>query len=143
MSIEQNKATIHRFLEAQKQGDIEAMLSFWSTTPTNHGEPVSLDVMRMIFTALQTAFPDRQWEVKEMIGEGDLIALRLKVSGTHQGAPAIGIEAGPLLQQIVPTGRAYSIDHMHFFRMADDKIAEHWAVRDDLGLLEQLGGLPE
>jgi predicted ester cyclase len=42
-----------------------------------------------------------------------------------------------------PTGRRFSVQHMHMYRVADDnKLAEHWACRDDLGQLAQLGLLP-
>jgi len=37
------------------------------------------------------------------------------------------------------TGKHFSVQHMHRFRLHDEKIVEHWAVRDDLGMLEQLG----
>ena len=36
-----------------------------------------------------------------------------------------------------------SVRHVHLYRVADGKIAEHWAVRDDLGMLLQLGALPQ
>lgn len=97
--------------------------------------------MRAVFESLLTAFPDRKWEIVDLIAEGDRVVARLKVSGTHQGTPALPIEGGLRLQRIPPTGRAYSIQHIHIFHIVDGKIAEHWATRDDLGLLEQLGGL--
>ncbi len=51
------------------------------------------------------------------------------------------VEGGTLLQAIQPTGKPYSVRHIHAFRIADGKIVEHWAARDDLTLLEELGGL--
>jgi predicted ester cyclase len=70
------------------------------------------------------------------------VICRLTVKGTHQGVPVVPVEGGPLLKAIQPTGKSYTVQHIHIFRIADGKIAEHWAARDDLGLLEQLGGLP-
>lgn len=41
-----------------------------------------------------------------------------------------------------PSGRHFSGQHIHSFRIADNKIVEHWADRDDLGMLAQLGLIP-
>ena len=50
-------------------------------------------------------------------------------SGTHTGT----------VRDISPTGKCFSVDYVHWFRLADGKIAALWAVRDDLSRLEQLG----
>lgn len=66
---------------------------------------------------------------------------RLTVSGTHQGIPGIPVEGG-LLMTVPPTGKAYTVQQIHIFRIEHGKIAEHWAVRDDLGMMQQLGVVP-
>jgi predicted ester cyclase len=43
----------------------------------------------------------------------------------------------------LPTGRSVRQDHMHFVRFRDGKAVEHWGVRDDLGMMQQLGVIPE
>lgn len=53
---------------------------------------------------------------------------RLTHQGDYMGVPA--------------TGRSFSIQHMHMYRVVDGKLAEHWACRDDLGQLIQLGLAP-
>jgi predicted ester cyclase len=147
MGVEENKALIRQLFEAQGQPDIDATLSFWADDVRNHGVRVGLQRMRAVFESSLTAFPDRRWDIVDLIAEGDRVVARLKVSGTHQGTPALPIEGGLRLQRIPPTGHAYSIQHIHIFHIfhifhiVDGKIAEHWATRDDLGLLEQLGGL--
>lgn len=60
--------------------------------------------------------------VEDLIAEDEKVVLRLHRSGTHE-----------------PTGRNFSIENVHIFRFADGKIVEHWAVRDDLGLMRQIG----
>ncbi len=57
-------------------------------------------------------------------------------TGTHQGE--IRMPWGT----IPPTGRRVSWQSVRIYRIADGKIAEHWAVRDDLTMLLQLGALP-
>ncbi len=78
---------------------------------------------------LRTAFPDLHFTIEELVAEGDTVAGRLTMSGTHQG-PLMGIP---------PTGRSVRQDHMHFVRFRDGKAIEHWGVRDELGMMQQLG----
>jgi predicted ester cyclase len=93
-----------------------------------------------VLGSLQRAFPDRRWQIDELIAEGDLVACRLTVSGTYGEIPPIPVE-GAMLIQTPPTGKPYAVQHVHLFRLADGKVIEHRAVRDDLGLLLQLGVL--
>ena len=58
-------------------------------------------------------------------------------SGTHKG------EASMPWGKISPTGKPFSVRHVHIYRLIDGKITEHWAVRDDLGMLLQLGVLTQ
>jgi lactoylglutathione lyase len=48
----------------------------------------------------------------------------------------------PLLAGLPPTGEAVRWDFIHIWRVEDDLIVEHWACRDDVGLLAQAGGWP-
>jgi predicted ester cyclase len=68
-----------------------------------------------------------------MVAEGDMVAGRLTMSGTHEGS----------LMGAPPTRRSVRQDHMHFVRFRDGKAVEHWGVRDDLGMMQQLGVIPE
>ena len=81
---------------------------------------------------LRTAFPDLHFTIEELVAEGDIVAGRLTMSGTHEG-PLMGIP---------PTGRAVRQDHMHFVRFRDGKAVEHWGVRDELGMMQQMGVMP-
>jgi predicted ester cyclase len=64
-----------------------------------------------------------------MIAEGDMVACRVRASGTMQGE----------MFGIAPTGKSFSAEHVHRHRVVDGKLVERWAVRDDLGTLIQLG----
>ena len=63
------------------------------------------------------------------------MVIRATMRGRHVGA------AGPLAGPPV-TNREFAVQHIHIFRVSDGRIAEHWACRDDLGQLGQLGLLP-
>ncbi len=152
MTPTENKKVVEQFFEASSRGDVEGSLAFWAPDAVNHGRflegdprdrrmPTGLDGLRRVLSSLHTAFPDRQWQIKDIVAEGDKVMCRVWVSGTHRGVPEVPVEGGPLLQAISPTGKSYSVQHIHEFRLANGKIAEHWAARDDLALLEDLGGI--
>ena len=63
---------------------------------------------------------------------GGRVACRITLSATHDGE----------FQGSPPTGRRLRMDHVHWHRLADGKVVERWAVRDDLGAAQQLGLLP-
>jgi nogalonic acid methyl ester cyclase / aklanonic acid methyl ester cyclase len=60
------------------------------------------------------------------------VTVRGTCSGTHEGE----------LWGIPPTGERFPAQQVHWFRVPDDKVAEHRAVRDDLGTMRQLGVMP-
>ncbi len=70
--------------------------------------------------------------IEDVIAEGDKVAVRIRADGTHRGA-IFGTE---------PTGKGFSVEHVHWHRLAEGKLVERWAVRDDLGVLRQLGVIP-
>jgi steroid delta-isomerase-like uncharacterized protein len=76
--------------------------------------------------------PDTHYGIDDIISEGDKVAVRMTMSGTHTGT----------LKGIPPTGKRFSVDYVHWFRLAEGKVAELWAVRDDLTRLQQLGLIP-
>ncbi|HEY1297935.1 MAG TPA: ester cyclase [Chloroflexota bacterium] len=82
---------------------------------------------------LSAAFPDMHMAIDDVIAEGDKVVLLTTMSGTHQ-APFWGIP---------PTGRHFACRHVHVVRIVDGIVVEHWAVRNDLEFLEQLGVMPE
>jgi steroid delta-isomerase-like uncharacterized protein len=82
---------------------------------------------------LLSVFPDHRFDVEDVAAEGETVALRGTMTGTHEGE----------LVGIAPTGKRVAAQQSHWFRVEEDgKIAEHWAVRDDLGMLRQLGAMP-
>jgi predicted ester cyclase len=81
---------------------------------------------------LRDAFSDLRFELQETIAEGDTVMAAAVMTGRHTG-PFNGI---------APTGRPIAHNQVHIFTMSDGRISRHRAVRDDLGLLLQLGWRP-
>jgi predicted ester cyclase len=157
IDLARNKEVVRRQFEAIERGAMEEVQALWTTDGANHASgrpgvqtPSGGEGIVMIARMLRAAFPDRRWQIDHMIAEGDVVGCRMTVSGTFGTRPeplfplppeSPGVESTNLIGASA-TGKPYSVKHMHMFRIANGRIAEHWAARDDLGLLLQLGALP-
>jgi lactoylglutathione lyase len=72
------------------------------------------------------------FEQHHLVADGDLVVQHLTVHGTHQGSTM------PLLAGVPVSGRAAAWRFIHIWRVAGGMVVEHWACRDDMGLVEQL-----
>lgn len=91
---------------------------------------------------LRDAFDDLHWETHELVGEDDLVCMHATMSGVHTRPFVVYGPDGRPDQVFPPTGRTFAVTQSHWFRMAGDKIIEHWANRDDQGQALQLGWVP-
>ena len=137
-----NKACIRRqFEELWNNGELDRIHEFFSTDFVNFGQPVQ-DIgamLKYIISVWRTAFPDLRFTVDLMVAEGDVVMCEATFQGTHLGEfRLIPPLQGPSLR---PNGKAFTVKHIHRFRLKDGKIVEHFAVRDDLGMFRQLGHL--
>ena len=140
MSLDENKALVRRFnKEAFDDGDVMAAERYLAPDFLNHvsGKRGREDMHRII-SYVRTAFPDGRLNVDLEIAEGDLVMQLITSTGTQTGE-ILHTPLGP----IAPTGRPVSWPSVRIYRIVDGKIAEHWAVRDDLRMLQQLGAVPE
>ncbi len=144
MSTEANKAFIRRHLgEQMRRETLEQAVGNFAADACNHGRPVGPEGFRRTFVALFTAFPDLRFTINGIIAEGDRVVCQATMQGTHLGDPATPLPIlGGLLSGVPPTGKPVAVPNIHIFRVADGKIAEHAAVRDDLGMMQQLGLVP-
>jgi predicted ester cyclase len=97
--------------------------------------------MLAVFRSLIKAFPDFRFEARHIVSAGDTVVAELTMSGTHRGTPDLPVLGG-LLTGVAPTGRHVSVENIHVYRFENGLIADHRAVRDDLGLMQQLGLIP-
>jgi predicted ester cyclase len=90
---------------------------------------------------LRAAFADLRFEIHNVVAEGDLVVIHNTMSGRHQG-PMIQFDNGEVAAAFPPTGRSFASTQTHWFRIAEGKVIEHWANRDDIGTAQQLGWIP-
>jgi predicted ester cyclase len=91
---------------------------------------------------LRDAFADLRWEIHDVVAEGDLAVVHCTMSGRHV-RPFAGYDEQARVKEVFPpTGRRFATTQTHWLRVADGKVIEHWANRDDLGTAFQLGWVP-
>jgi predicted ester cyclase len=123
MSPEENKAFIRRYFEALSGKDKPAAVV---------NRYVSDEELKHHIALYKAAFPSYQLIAEDMIAEGDKVVVRSTFRGTHKGD----------LMGIPPTGKQVTMPLILIYRIAEDKIVEHWMQADALGLLQQLGAIP-
>ena len=84
-----------------------------------------------------TTFPDWHMEIIDIVASGDDVIVRAKVTGTHRGVGKMPLNGMPV--GAAATGKRFEVSHMHWSTLHGGQIVEHYANRDDLGMLRQLG----
>jgi steroid delta-isomerase-like uncharacterized protein len=129
-STEANTTLIRESVEAFNAGDMAKLLSV--AAPDHYAEmPEPLqgrETWQQGYELVKRAFPDLKIRVDDLVAAGDKVALRLTLSGTHQGE----------FQGIPATGRTISYVSHEFYRVADGLVAEEWICSDMASLFSQL-----
>ncbi len=68
-----------------------------------------------------------------MVSEGNKVATRKTFHGTHGGE----------FMGMPPSGRVVSMGLIDIVRVSDGRVVEHWAMGDSLGMMQQLGVIPQ
>jgi len=140
LSIEENKRVVLDFVAASSRGDVDAAAAQFADEGINHGMRVTRDGIRMVLSDIDTTFAERELKIKTIVADDEWVVLRTVMSGKHAGKNIIPIHM--LTPGTEPTGKNFRVQVIHMFRLANGKITEHWAGRDDLGLHWQLGLIP-
>ena len=81
---------------------------------------------------MRAGFPDIQWALEEMVAEGDKVAARFTMRGTHRGT----------FFGVPPTGKTIAVQATNFYRLSGGQFVEEHGQPDMLGLLQQIGAVP-
>jgi predicted ester cyclase len=98
--------------------------------------PQGRDGLRQTAATLDADLDQPRATIHRVVAQDDLVVVHLTMHGRHVASSM------PLLADLPPTGKAIAWDFIHIWRVADGSIVEHWACRDDVGLLAQVGGWP-
>ena len=137
MSTEQNKATANRIpLEVFNMKNIALLDQLVAPNAIDHvvppGMPETVESTKKFIGMLLAAFPDFQYTLEEVIAEGDYVVQRVTGAGTMKGE----------MMGMPPNGKKATWSEIHIVRLANGKVAEHWGVVDQMGMLTQLGFIP-
>jgi steroid delta-isomerase-like uncharacterized protein len=131
-----NKAIIRRVLEEGiNRHDIGVIAELYPNCAYHSpatGE-IKGDAYRKFVASMFTAFPDGHWNVLDQMADGEKVLTRWSFTGTHKGT----------FMGIAPTGRKVAITGMCIDRIVDGRIVEEWEEWDSLGMMRQLGLVPE
>ncbi len=136
MSTAENKALVRRFYDIIESHDLVTLtgevlaedyrLHFDSAPEMDRGAAAGF------FGAFLAAFPEIDHTIEDQIAEGDRVASRIVVRGTHRAN----------LMGIPPTGKEIEVNAINIHRIANGRVAEQWVVTDGLGMMQQLGVIP-
>ena len=133
MSTEANKAVVRRFVaEVWNAGDLAAADELVHPAYAVEGVERGPDFVRRNVAAFRAAFPDLEPAIEQMVAEGDWVAVRLTLRGTHLGP----------LGDIPPSGKRVEMREMVFWRVEEGRLRAIWSVGDALGLRVQIGAAP-
>lgn len=137
LTRQENAALVRRFLtDVVVGGDTDAVGAFLTADVVDHNLVFDDGQGREASTALGwrvLAAADVDLDIGDVVATDDSVAVRATVTGTHRGS----------LMDLAPTGESFEIAYVWFCRIDDGRIAEIWSLPDGLGLLEQLGAVPE
>jgi steroid delta-isomerase-like uncharacterized protein len=132
MSAEHNRAALAAAVTAWNDDDREGYLSLYDPSVRHHGlGPVALDhqANRAFYESMWAAFPHSTLTIDDTVAEGDQLAARFHVTGTHHGA-FMGIPA---------TERTVVISGQTVLRYHRGRVVERWTTTDMFDLMIQLG----
>jgi len=132
---EKNKAAIRQFFDGMNKGDF----TIWDKLCApgyifhhNTGD-YTIEQSKKYMSNILAALPDSNASIEDMVAEGDKVALRYTLRGTHKG----------IFRGIAPTGKQITVTAFEINRLSGGKCVETWGVTDYLSIMQQLGAIPK
>lgn len=123
--------------EELNQGDLSVVDEIFSPNYVRHvvGMPdvVGREAEKQFASAIRAGFPDIHFTIEDRFVEGDKLFVRWTAKGTHQGE-YMGVPA---------TDKSVTVTGMVVHRIEEDQFQESWDIFDNLGMLQQLGLVPD
>ena len=133
-TLERNKQLVEQVIERVfvngEDAAIDELVAEDFTPRTFGAMPPGREALRAGMQRAGAGVSDPEFEIQDLIAEGDRVAARVTSSATHSGT-FMGLPA---------SGNRYTIDEIHIFRIRDGQLVEHWHAFDTAGLMAQLKG---
>jgi predicted ester cyclase len=133
MSGEVNKALVRRLLERPRGGWTSDLIEeFFAPSYRRYlnptAPPLTREGQRDRASRLRAAFPDATATLEDIVADGDRVAYRLTIRGTHED----------VFQGIPPTGKYVTVSFTTIVRIEDGRLVEEWGGLDPFDLRQQL-----
>ena len=130
---EEHRALARTFFEEADRGRTPVDLCGPGFTAHFPGlPPMDVEQFDQFETMIRSAFSDIQHRIEDLVVGGDTVAVRLRFEGTHTGD----------FMDVPASGKQFSVEGTAFLRIAGTKVAQLWGFLDQMGLMQQIGGLP-
>ncbi len=136
MTIEENKSLVRRYVEEILiRGDMSAadklLAKDYRRYTSASAAPLNVEGQKQRLTGIRAAIPDLEITTEDLFAEGDRVALRVTIRGTHKGQ----------FLNIRPTGKSIEFWGLDVIRIENGKFVEHWGGPDTFDILRQLGAV--
>lgn len=135
--MSRNTDLAHRFYaDVMVGGDLNALDEILTPGFVDHeegppGTPDGIDGVKAFVSMFREAFPDMQVSIEDVMEDGDRVAVRATMTGTHDGE----------LMGVPPSGNRVRLEMIDIVRIEDGRVAEHWGAADNLSLMQQIGAV--
>jgi predicted ester cyclase len=136
MAANGNKEVVQRYFALVNDGQLdtlsEELLAPEYRVHSNSAPVLDRSGTISLIERFLAAFPGLHHAIEDQFADGDRVASRIVVRGTHQGD----------LMGLSPTGKDVEFNAIYIHRIVDGRIVEQWVVSDSMGMMQQLGAIP-
>jgi steroid delta-isomerase-like uncharacterized protein len=134
MTANENRDIVRRVVDAGNAGDVAAFRALFADDFVHHDPAIrDLSGFLQFLGAVHAGVPDGHTAIEDMVAEGNRVSKRWTLRGTQTGA----------LLGIPPTNKQVALQGISIYRIEGGLVKEIWWVTDTLGLLQQLGAIPQ
>ena len=130
-----NVAAIESAVTQMNAGNVDGYLELYADDLTVHGYPPGVEGKAGVsefYRSFRNAFSDFELAAQDVLAEGDKVAVRYTIRGTHSGE----------LMGVPGSGNKVEVEGQSFFRFESGRVAERWQSLDGVPLMQQIGALP-
>jgi len=138
MTAQEPLEVVREYVDRVTDGDLDVLDDLVAADMVNHASGLQgREGLRTILEIVEHDLGPVTGTTHHLFSDGDLVTQHSTLHGTHRASTM------PLLAGIPVSGTAVDWEFIHVWRVANGQIVEHWATRDDVGLLVQLGAGPQ
>ena len=135
-----NKEIVRRIEDAWDRNDLAALDQYFAPDFNNAqsgtpGLPPGLAGSKLAHQGVMSAFPDRKATIVDLVGDGDKVAVRVRVTGTNTGG-------APFLGQPEANGAKIDFEIWSLYQLRDGRVVAHWGINDGVTAMMQVGAMP-